>query len=111
MIRQFGAKPVHTLVVWEPVLLTDWSSPSTMTLGRISNSRAEQFWDKHRVVSHAMGEHDRESIVWDYAAVFPRGATWTDRAPRALYEGGPVVRVIDETRRAVSQALAEPAIP
>ena len=82
-----------------------------MTLGRISSSRAEQFWDKHRVVSRAMGEHDRESIVWDYAAVFPRGATWTDHPPKALYEGGPVIRTIDETRLAIAQALAEPAIP
>ena len=33
-------------VIWEPVLPTDWSSPSTATLRRISDSRAAQFWDK-----------------------------------------------------------------
>ena len=82
-----------------------------MTLARISSGRAEQFWDKHRVVSHTMGEHDRGSVVWDYVAVFPAGATWTDRPPKPLYEGGPVVRVIEETRRAVTQSLAERNVP
>jgi hypothetical protein len=88
-----------------PVLFTDWSSPSTTTLGRISNARAAQFWDKKRLISHSMGEHDRESIVWDYVAVYAQGANWEERPPKALYDGGPVVRMLDETRAAVVQAL------
>jgi hypothetical protein len=87
------------------VLFTDWASPSTTTLGRISNNRAAQFWDKGRMISHSMGEHDRSGIVWDHAAVYPAGAAWGDRPPQPLYEGGPVVRVLDETRAALSQAL------
>ena len=105
MMAELGAKPVRVFVVWEPVLFTDWSSPSTATLGRISSNRAAQFWDKGRLISHSMGEHDRSGIVWDHVAVYPAGTVWEDRPPQALYEGGPVVRVLDETRAALSQAL------
>ena len=52
-----------------------------------------------------MGEHDRGSVVWDYVAVYPAGASWDKSPPQALYSGGPVVRVIDETRTALAQAL------
>jgi hypothetical protein len=96
---------VRTFVVWEPVLFSDWSSPSTATLGRISQMRAVQFWDKERLISHSMGEHDRRSMVWDYIAVYPRGAVWEASPPEPLYSGGPVVRVIDEARSALSGAL------
>jgi hypothetical protein len=105
MLAEFAGRPVRTFVIWEPVLFTDWSSPSTTTLGRISNSQAAQFWDKNRLISQAMGEHDRQSIVWDYVAVYAQGATWEELPPKALYDGGPVVRVLDETRAAVVQAL------
>jgi hypothetical protein len=96
---------VRTFVVWEPVLFSDWSSPSTATLARISVAGALQFWDKGRAISRSMGEHDRRSVVWDYIAVYPAGRTWDQRPPEALYSGGPVIRVIDETRTALAQAL------
>jgi hypothetical protein len=107
MMAEVGANPARIFVVWEPVLLSDWSSPSTATLGRIPDAQAAQFWDKKRLISHSMGEHDRHSIVWDYIAVYPRGAVWEARPPEPLYSGGPVVRVIDEARSALSRALNE----
>jgi hypothetical protein len=67
--------------------------------------QAIQFWDKERLISHSMGEHDRRSIVWDYIAVYPRGAVWEESPPTPLYSGGPVVRVIDEARSALSRVL------
>ena len=105
MAAELAAKPVRIFVVWEPVLFTDWSSPTTATLGRIPGARAIQFWDKGRLISHSMGEHDRRSIVWDYIAVYPRGAVWEASPPEPLYSGGPVVRMIDEARSALSCAL------
>ena len=105
MITELAAKPARIFVVWEPVLFTDWLSPSTATLGRVSQTRAAQFWDKERLISHSIGEHDRRSIVWDYIAVYPRGTLWQTSPPEPLYSGGPVIRVIDEARSALSQAL------
>ena len=104
-MQEFAGKPVRAFVIWEPVLPTDWSSPSTAALRRISDTRAVQFWDKGRLISHAMGEHDRKGIVWDYIAVYPVDAAWEDRPPQPLYDGGPVVRVLNEARAALSQAL------
>lgn len=105
MMAELAVKPARIFVVWEPVLFTDWSRPSTSTMGRISNSQVAQFWDKGRLISHSMGEHDRRSIVWDYIAVYPAGAVWEDGPPQALYAGGPVVRVLDEARAGVAQAF------
>ena len=98
-------KPVRVLAVWEPVLFTDWSSPSTATLDRISTTRAAQFWDRPRVISHMLGEHDGRGIVWDYIAVYPAGATWEDRERSPLFHGGLVVRVIEQARAALTQTL------
>jgi hypothetical protein len=96
---------VRVFVVWEPVLPSDLGPPSTATLGRIPDRRAAQFWDNVRVVSHSMGEHNRRTLVWDYVAVYPSGATWQDRPPEPIYQGRPVVRVQEATRAAVAQAL------
>jgi hypothetical protein len=62
------------------------------------------------MISHEMGEHDPGSIVWDHIAVYPPGASWKDRPPKGLYEGGPVVYVTAQARAAVRQALGQ-AIP
>jgi hypothetical protein len=110
-MQEFAGKPVRALVIWEPVLVTDWFSPSTMTLNRLSDTRAAQFWDKGRLVSHSIGEHDRRSIVWDYIAIYSAGAIWEDRPPEAPYHGGPVVQVAEAARAAVAQALMEKPQP
>ena len=105
MLTDLTGKPVRAFVVWEPVLPTDWGPPSTTALQRISDSRAIQFWDKSRLVSHRMGERDRRSIVWDHIAVYAQGATWDKSPPEAAYSGGPVVKVMEPTRSAITKAL------
>ncbi len=97
---------MRVFVIWEPVLPTDWSAPSTAALGRVSDTRATQFWDKGRLVSHFMGEHDRHSVVWDYVAVYASGTIWDNSPPESLYHGGPVVRVMEPVRAALDRALA-----
>ena len=105
MLRDFAAHPVRTFVIWEPVIATDWTQPSTATIGRIPDPRAAQFWDKQRLISHAMGERDRKSIVWDYIAVYPRGVLWTDRPPEPVYHGRPVVDVAADASAAMARAV------
>ncbi|MBV8830447.1 MAG: hypothetical protein JO108_14575 [Acidobacteriaceae bacterium] len=96
---------MRVFVIWEPVLPTDWTAPSTAALRRIDDARATQFWDKRRLVSSSMGGHNRRSVVWDFIAVYTQGAVWSDHPPQAIYEGGPVVRVTQPTREALAQAL------
>jgi len=105
MLNRFAGKPVRVFVVWEPVLPTDWTSPSTPTLRRIADSRVAQFWDKGRLISRSMGEHDRRSVVWDFIAVYGPGAVWNAHSPQAIYQGGPIVLVIQPARTALAQAL------
>jgi hypothetical protein len=98
---------MRVFVVWEPVLMTDWAPPSTATMGHISDSRVSQFWDKHRLISHLLGEHNRQSVVWDFIAVYPAGPVWKSRPPSPLFGGGPVVRAAAGVRNAINDALAE----
>lgn len=88
--------------------MTDWGPPSTAALARASDPRVAQFWDKNRLVSKSMGEHDKGSVMWDYVAVYPRGAVWHQRPPEALYTGRPVARVVEPARNAIARALTAP---
>jgi hypothetical protein len=105
LLTAVNGKPVKAFIVWEPVLPTDWAPPSTETMGRISDQRVTQFWDKGRLISKSMGEHDRSSVVWDQIEVFDAGTVWTDRPPDPLFSGGPVVRAAPRANSAVKQAL------
>lgn len=89
--------------VWEPVLPTDFHSPSTAALGRLHDPRAAQFWDKDRLLSKAMGEHNGKAIVWDRAVIYEPGKLWQDSPPKERFNGGTVVRVISQ----VEQTLKE----
>jgi hypothetical protein len=56
-------------------------------------------------IQASLGEHDRRSVVWDYVAVYPPGSVWEASPPEPLYSGGPVIRVMDEARSALSKAF------
>jgi len=107
-LKEFGGKPIRVFVVWEPVLPTDWGAPATAALRRIDDRRAIQYWDKGRLLSHALGEHDRKSVVWDHIIVYERGVIWKQGPPEPLYGGGVVLDVIGPARAALARALAIP---
>ena len=93
-------------VVWEPVLPTDWRAPSTLTLRRIYDRRARQYWDKGRLLSKAMGETGKKSVVWDQVIVYGRGVIWSEAPPpKAVVRVGPVVDVVDQFVEGLHQAL------
>jgi hypothetical protein len=88
-------------------LPTEWGAPASAALKRVDTPQALQFWDKGRLLSHAMGEHDKRSIVWDHIGVYARGAVWKDLPPQPLWAGGPVVNVIEPARSSIARALAQ----
>ena len=98
---------IRVFVIWEPVLPTDLAAPSTMTLKRISDVRASQYWDKQHLVTKSIGEED--GVVWDYAAVYPKGKLWDKSPPEPVYSMAPVIHAIDETREAIHKVLLENA--
>ncbi|MGH9929994.1 MAG: hypothetical protein ACREA9_12340 [Pyrinomonadaceae bacterium] len=78
-----------------------------MTLKRISDARASQYWDKQHLVSKSIGEED--GVVWDYVAVYPKGKLWDKSPPQPVYSKAPVIHGIDETREAIQKVLLENA--
>jgi hypothetical protein len=101
-------------VVWEPVLITDWSSPSRAVQSRISDHRTMQFWDKNYLVAKELRQHLsdlpigsfllRDSILWDVVAVYPKDANWDSVPP---FIDGPVVDVAPEAARQLSLLSGE----
>lgn len=103
-MREFPALRLRVLVVWEPVLPTDWTAPSTAVLARVADRRALQFWDKRRLVSEkilASGFPNplQGPVVWDFVALFPPGARWEGSFPTPQFSGAPVANVMDGLRR------------
>jgi len=95
---------LRVFVVWEPVLPSDWISPSTFTMRRTSDSRVQQYWDKGRLLSKAMGEHDSSDIVWDWVGIYFGDAVWEGQPPKPIFDDGPVVRVIPAFTNALEHA-------
>ena len=96
---------MRVFVVWEPVLATDLTAPSTASLARVSDLRATQYWDRKRDLSHLMGEQSRATVVWDYIAVYAPGALWQDAPPTPVYSAHPVREVISGARDAIQDLL------
>jgi hypothetical protein len=93
-------------VVWEPVIWSDLAPPLTGVLGRVSDRRAAQIWDRELLVSaevrRAIGADEDVSVVWDCVAVYPPGTRWDDRLPAPVFIDCPVVEAIDEVGRRLS---------
>ena len=98
------------------MLPTDWAAPASWALGRLSNRRVQQYWDPNHLLAAQLEkdarapqpEQDccvRSGILWDLAAVYPPGPTWSDRMPTATVFNGPVVDVTD----AIEEALGSPS--
>lgn len=105
---------VSVFVVWEPILPTDWTAPTSGVLGRLSDVRARQYWDEDHILAKRMAREarppqpvqsccDHEGLLWDLAAVYPKGALWTDTLPPASVFDGPVVDVAAKIESALSE--------
>lgn len=104
MLKQNPQWKLRVLVVWEPILATDWQPPSGSTLGRVSDSRAQQFWDPHHEVSKALNQmadsmsskprpNSDKGFYWDEAIVYAPHSKWKD-GPVPLFWQGAVYQVI-----------------
>jgi hypothetical protein len=104
LLEQHPGTKVTVFAVWEPILPTDWIPPPTGTLGRLSDRRVRQFWDREHAVAKAMAESragqpqqdccERNGTLWDLLAVYPAGAKWGETLPRAAVFNGPIVRAV-----------------
>ena len=109
LLREINSKDVRVFVIWEPVLATDFTTPSTAALARIPDLRASQYWDRKRALSHLLGERNRSTVVWDYIAVYAPGTVWQDVPPKSVYSDHPVRDVISGAKDAIQRLLASGA--
>lgn len=102
------------LVVWEPILGTDWRAPSWSTLHRIPDSRARQFWDPSHLVAQELNRIAKEKpghlapaccvqngFFWDEAIVYAPQSKWKD-APSPAFMNGPVVKIAKGMESAIA---------
>ncbi len=108
------------LVVWEPILSSDWRSPGHSVLARIPDGRARQFWDPEHLIALEIARRAAASgksppgccldngFLWDEALLFAPGYSWTS-APAAAFWDGPVYKVIPSLESALHSL--SPAAP
>jgi hypothetical protein len=90
------------------MLPTDWSSPSGRVQSRIPDRRVVQFWDKDHLVAKELKQQlsasqlccQRNGIIWDVAAVYPKDAQWGASSP--VFFGGNVLDVADDVGQRIS---------
>lgn len=94
------------------MLPTDWQKPTSLALSRVSDVRAEQYWDKNHLVADALRKHlsedqpnccIRDGHIWDVVALYPKAAAFNNTSP--IFIGGPVVRAEPNMRPKFQEAL------
>jgi hypothetical protein len=103
------------LVVWEPILATDWRPPRGSTLARIPDTRVRQLWDPKHLVARALNEIAkqkppqpepdcciRKGFYWDEAILYAPHSRWKD-APASVFWNGPVTRIIPGLEKALNE--------
>ena len=109
MLELENSDELAVLVVWEPILSSDWSRPTRPVMARVSDKRVIQFWDKDHVIAQQLSAqlHGKEpsccrhaGILWDLVALYPMGTKWNDSEP--IYVDGPVVKVKSELAKQTS---------
>ena len=100
--------------MWEPILPTDFSAPTTGVLRRARDRRVQQYWDPGHVLAKQMAADARppqpkqdccvrSGTLWDLVAVYSAGSRWDEKIPPAKVFNGPVVDVTDEIKRAIGR--------
>jgi len=90
VLRENHRSDLRVFVIWEPVLETDWGTPSQALTGYVADPRVMHFWDRDRRLSSAYGGVQNlpalatmervgfrmKEIVWDTALLYSPSAAW-----------------------------------
>ena len=111
MLKQESGE-LTVLVVWEPILPSDWSRPTRPVMARIPDSRVIQFWDMDHLIAEELSRQlrtkqptccRRSGTLWDLVALYPNGTKWNESEP--FYVDGPVYKVEGELENQTSKLL------
>jgi hypothetical protein len=107
VLKQNRNPHLRVFAVWEPILPTDYSSPGTGVLARLSDPRVEQYWDKNHLFAERLASRlktdeghpqpnccNRHGIQWDEVAVYDQDVHWDEQLPRAAFLDGPIDRAV-----------------
>lgn len=104
---------IRVFAIWEPILPTDWTSPSRSALGRLSDTRVRQFWDPKHEVSKELRQantapseqqpNSGKGFYWDEALLYPAYEQWNGAKP--VFWQGPVFRVIGGLQAAIKDTI------
>ena len=106
---------MRVLVVYEPILPTDWRAPSGSILARIPDHRARQFWDPNHVVAQELARMAKQhpgkptavcctknGFHWDEAVLYAPHSHWADQ-PIPVFWNGPVLRIAASLDKAFNE--------
>jgi len=109
LLKDQSSQKLRVFVVWEPILPSDWQSPTQPVLAKLADVRASQYWDKDHLIATLLRQHvpsdgpnccEHDGILWDLVALYPRRAPLRS-APSFI--SGPVVKSIGEARTHLAQ--------
>jgi hypothetical protein len=100
---------VKVFAIWEPITFSDLTAPSDSVLGRITDARADQYYDSDHLVSKALQEQMlahgvtgreylvKDKYVWDSVSVYAPGVRWENGVgAKPDFVGAPVVEVSEQ---------------
>ncbi|HKS81365.1 MAG TPA: hypothetical protein VJR23_07645 [Candidatus Acidoferrales bacterium] len=109
-MKQNPSERLHVLVVWEPILPTDWFSPGRLVKSRIADPRVTQFWDTRHLVALSLSRQIPSGSfplccrsggnLWDDISLYPPDMKWQNASPQILE--GPVVDSAADIARKLS---------
>jgi hypothetical protein len=109
LLRQLPTDTLRVYVVWEPILPSDWQSPTNPVLSRIPDLRASQYWDKDHLIAKLVRKYvpadepnccDKNGILWDLVALYPKHSVLKSTPS---FIAGPVVKAVTNAKERLSQ--------
>jgi hypothetical protein len=112
VLRREKSDHLTVLVVWEPILPSDWGRPTRLVMARIPDHRVIQFWDKDHWIAKELDRQLKSKqprccwhsgTLWDLGALYPKGTKWNESEP--FFVDGPVFKVASELQNQTSKLL------
>jgi hypothetical protein len=112
LLTRYPDRKMRALIVWEPILPSDWKKPSGSILAHVSDARVRQFWDPKHLVAQELARlanHEfpqvtpvccvRKGLHWDEAVLYAPHAQWRE-GPTPVFWNGPVFRITPALEKA-----------
>jgi|SRR5687767_8698653 len=110
MLQRHPEAKVTVFLVWEGVHKKDRNGVPEDAHSRVTDPRVTQLYDpdlelSKRIVKEARDRPEllrgvenvtKNMVIWDHAAVYPKGVKWLGKMPVPEFYGKPVVDVIND---------------